>query len=216
MKILEPSARILTPIAHIQPSIELLEFAGRTCYKTEGKCSPGSAGPFVHKIANTFKHESVIEHASISVLFVCDRGVSHELVRHRLGAYSQESTRYCNYSKEQFGREITVIKPLWWNPDDLATQAKYFSWKLAMQNAEASYFALIDAGATPQEARSVLPNSLKTEVIATFNLRQWRHVFKMRCSSKAHPQMQQVMKPLQAEFAKLIPELFGEIQTQET
>ena len=205
MKIIEPSYEILTPIS--RSALGMIELAGRTCYKSEGSITPDSAGPFVKKIANVYKHESVIEHSSLTVKFVCDRGVSHELVRHRLCAFSQESTRYCNYSKEKFGREITVIRPPFWEPCDHRSTF----WQLACESAEAAYFSLIDHGASPQEARSVLPNSLKTEIVVTANFREWRHIFKMRCSEKAHPQMRQLMIPLLAELASQLPELFADI-----
>ena len=209
MKIIEPSFEILTPIEgeHGLAMLRLIELSARTCYKSEGAITCDSAGPFVTKIATVFKHVSVIEHCSVTVKFVCDRGVTHEMVRHRIAAYSQESTRYCNYSKDKFGKEITVIQPLFFE----VASPKWMQWKLACESAEGHYFALLDAGASPQEARSVLPNSLKTEIVMTANLREWQHVFRLRTSSKAHPQMQQIMKPLLAEFQKHLPELFAEI-----
>jgi len=145
-----------------------------------------------------------MEHAGFSVKFICDRGVTHELVRHRLAAYSQESTRHCNYSKDKFNREITVIRPLFFEEGSL----KYKHWKRACKDTENAYFDLLDAGASPQEARSVLPNSLKTEIVMTANLREWKHVFAMRCSDKAHPQIRQVMIPLRDEVTKILPEIF--------
>lgn len=213
MKIIKPSFEILTPI-HGEPGrnmLRLIELAARNCYKSEDAITCDSHSAFVKKIATVFKHESVVEHACVTVRFVCDRGVSHEIVRHRIAAYSQESTRYCNYGKDKFGKEITVIHPLFWNPDDPKTSGQYFDWRFSCQVAEAMYFKLLDCGASPQEARSVLPNSLKTEIVMTANLREWAHVFRLRCSSKAHPQMQQLMKPLLEEFKQHLPELFGEI-----
>ena len=203
MQIISPSYTILTFINR-DNILNLLELAGRTCYKSEGQCSVGSASPFVEKICKTFKHESVIEHAGFSVKFVCDRGVSHELVRHRLAAYSQESTRYCNYSKEKFGNEITVIRPCFWKQDS----DEYTVWKIACASAERDYIDLLARGASAQEARSILPNSLKTEIVMTANLREWKHVFSMRCSDKAHPQMREIMIPLQNEIQKILPEIF--------
>lgn len=154
-------------------------------------------------------HESVIEHASMSVRFICDRGVTHELVRHRLCAFSQESTRYCNYSKAKFGNEITVIEPCFWRDDPDAMQR----WQLMCEQAEATYLSMLDAGASPQEARSVLPNSLKTEIVCTANLREWRHIFRLRTSNRAHPQMREVMRPLLATARRLLPELFDDVGT---
>jgi thymidylate synthase (FAD) len=206
MKIISPSFEILSPVD--RAALGLVELAGRTCYKSEDKITAESAGPFVSKICNTFKHESVIEHSLLTVKFICDRGVSHELVRHRLCAFSQESTRYCNYSRDKFGREITVIKPLFFEPDS----PKYNAWGNAMQAAENAYFALIDLGASPQEARSVLPNSLKTEIVVSANWREWRHIFRLRTSDKAHPQMREIMRPLHEQMAAALPEIFAEVK----
>jgi thymidylate synthase (FAD) len=210
MKIIDPSHHFETPISgeHGRAMLRLIEAAARTCYKSECKITAESAGEFVRKIAQVKKHVSVIEHASATVRFICDRGVTHEIVRHRLAAYSQESTRYCNYSKEQFGKEITVIRPPFWSECD----HRYEFWKQGCEDAERAYFALLDYGASPQEARSVLPNSLKTEIVMTANLREWRHVFTLRCSPSAHPQMQQLMKPVFEEFRTHLPELFDDIK----
>jgi thymidylate synthase (FAD) len=152
-------------------------------------------------------HFSVIEHQSITVRIVCDRGISHEIVRHRLASYTQESTRYCNYSKGKYGSELTVIKPCFWNEDD----EKFIIWKESLIQSEIAYNKLISLGASPQEARSVLPNSLKTEIVVTMNLREWKHFFKLRTSEAAHPQMREIAKPLLKEFQKLIPIVFNNI-----
>ena len=214
MKIISPSHHFETPIhgEHGRAMLQLIERAARTCYKSECKITSESAGDFVRKIAQVKKHVSVIEHVSVTIRFICDRGVTHEIVRHRIAAYSQESTRYCNYGKDQFGKEITVIEPPFWKPSDPATCDRYMMWKYCCEQAETSYFQLLAQGATPQEARSVLPNSLKTEIVMTANLREWRHVFALRCASAAHPQMQQLMKPVLVEFKQHLPELFGDIQ----
>jgi thymidylate synthase (FAD) len=210
MKIIEPSHKFETPIdgEHGQAMLRLIEAAARTCYKSECKITADSAGDFVRKIAQVKKHVSVVEHASVTIRFICDRGVTHEIVRHRIAAYSQESTRYCNYAKDQFGKEITVIRPPFWSPCD----HRYTFWAMACEQAEKAYFAMLDYGASPQEARSVLPNSLKTEIVMTANLREWGHVMRLRCSPSAHPQMQQLMKPVLAEFQKHLPELFDDIK----
>ena len=147
--------------------LSLTELAGRTCYKSEAKISEGSAEKFVQNILKR-GHEAVIEHGSVTVRFTCDRGVSHEIVRHRLASYCQESTRYCNYGKEQFGTEITFIAPAWTSEGYLP----YTLWKKACEEAEQSYFKLLDIGCSPQEARSVLPNSTKTEVVTTANIQE--------------------------------------------
>lgn len=204
MKIIKASYEILTATPDLEKIIEL---GGRTCYKSEDKITDDSAKEFIQRIKN-FKHESVLEHGAITVRFVVDRGVSHELVRHRLASFSQESTRYCNYGKEKFGNEITVIEPCFWTKDDL----QYRYWYYGCERAEAAYFTLLNSGATPQQARSVLPNSLKTEVVMTANPREWRHVITVRAHRDAHPQMQEVMRPLAKEFADRWPALFGDIE----
>jgi thymidylate synthase (FAD) len=173
----------------------------------------GKEEPSSHKLVRRILdsgHLSVIEHASITVRFICDRGVTHELVRHRLAAYSQESTRYCNYSKGKFGGEVTFVKPCFWRTATHTELERYHMWCNAMQAAEGAYLDLLVKGASPQEARSVLPNSLKTEIVMTANLREWRHVFKLRCSEKAHPQMRQLMVPLRDELRGKIPLVFDE------
>jgi thymidylate synthase (FAD) len=204
MKIIKASAEIINATPDLEQTIEL---AGRVCYKSEDRINAESATKFISKLNET-KHESVLEHGAISVRFTVDRGVSHELVRHRLASFSQESTRYCNYGKDKFGNEITVIEPCFWNEEE--NEAEYWHWYNACKTAEDCYFALIHLKRTPQEVRSVLPNSLKTEVVMTANPREWRHVFKLRCAKEAHPQMREVMIPLADQFAKTWPALFGE------
>ena len=149
----------------------------------------------------------MIEHVGATVRFICDRGVTHEIVRHRIASYSQESTRYCNYSKSKFGNEITVIDPRPFIPDG----AKFDIWKMAMQEAEQRYFSLIKCGMKPQMARSVLPNSLKTEIVMTANLREWRHFFFLRAAKPAHPQMRQLACPLLKEFRERVPVIFDDV-----
>jgi thymidylate synthase (FAD) len=143
-------------------------------------------------------HESVIEHAVITVRIVCDRGVSHELVRHRLASYSQESTRYVD------SRAMVVVRPCYWRGEAMHAQ-----WLAAMREAERAYCGLLDSGAAPEEARAVLPNSLATVVVMTANIREWRHVLRLRCSRAAHPQMREIMLPLQRDLARRYPVLFG-------
>lgn len=199
MKIIEPMVFIESDVTQEQ-AMRIIERAGRVCYKSEDKIENGSSLKFIRGILKR-GHESVIEHMAITVRIVCDRGVSHEIVRHRIASYSQESTRYCNYSTERFSNEITVIKPLFWNE----TSKEYLIWKKAMQDCEKAYFDLINSGATPQEARSVLPNSLKTEIFVTMNFREWRHFFRLRCSTAAHPQMQQVARMILNQFNNKYP-----------
>ena len=138
-----------------------------------------------NEIVSTYQR---LVHEDVSVKFICDRGVTHEIIRHRPASFCQESTRYCNYSKDGFGGEITVIKPMNFDCGDFP----YRIWKRSCENAETAYFDLLNEGCTPQEARDVLPNSLKTELIMTAPLMEWCHFFNLRMSPAAHPQMQEV------------------------
>lgn len=199
MRITEPKVAIESSMTQ-EDAMMLIERAGRVCYKSEGKIGVGSAEKFISEILQR-GHESVIEHVSITVRVICDRGVTHEIVRHRIASYSQESTRYCNYTSDKFSNEITVIKPLFWEESN----EKFLIWREAMEDAERHYFKLINAGASPQEARSVLPNSLKTEIFMTMNFREWRHFFTLRCGSAAHPQMQQVANMILDQFKEKYP-----------
>jgi thymidylate synthase (FAD) len=205
MKIVKASFEILGN-PNPEEILKAIEIAGRKCYKSEDKITPESSKRFVEGIIKS-GHESVLEHQSISVNIICDRGVSHQLVRHRIASYSQESTRYCNYSKDKFSNEVTFVEPFFWrdsNPLKLL-------WEKSMEYAEWIYLEMIKNGAKPQEARSVLPNSLKTEITMTMNLRQWRHFFKLRTSSKAHPQMREIAVPMLCDFTNLLPEVFKDI-----
>ena len=186
--------------------LQLLERCGRVCYKSEDKITDDSAAGFVGRIMES-QHESVIEHVSASVLFVTDRGVTHEIVRHRIASYSQESTRYCNYSKGKFDGGLTIIQPVFWNTGS-EDNARLSVWNQAMKDAEYRYLRLIQLGATAQEARSVLPNSLKTEIVMTANLREWRYFFRLRCSQKAHPQMRDLALKALKMFQEKVPVLF--------
>jgi len=208
---MKPSATIESPFRR-NDLLSLIEKAGRTCYKSEDKITEDSASRFLDSIMKK-GHLSVIEHFSVTVRFVIDRGVSHELVRHRLCAFSQESTRYCNYKGG-----VAFIIPPWvslmpgeYTERDLSSvTGMSHQWVLAMIWAEHFYKLLIDNKWSPQQARSVLPNSLKTEIVTTANLREWKHIFSLRCSKAAHPQMQEVMLPLEALFQLQVPEIFGE------
>ena len=205
MKISKASFEIINN-TNPQDIIKNIEKFGRICYKSESSITNESAEPFIIKIINS-GHESVIEHEKISVKIICDRGVSHEIVRHRIASYSQESTRYCNYSKDKFGKEITFIKPCFWDEES----EQYKIWLDSMIGAEQAYMSLIDMGTPPEQARSILPNSLKTEIIVTMNLREWRHFFKLRTSKRAHPQMREISVPLLESFKKMLPCIFNDI-----
>lgn len=192
-----------------QKVLQKIEAAARTCYKSEGKIQEGSAAKLVAGLIKS-GHEAMLEHASVTVKFVVDRGISHELVRHRLASFAQESTRYCNYSKDDFGSEITFIIP-----DYLEYKSEGWNiWKESMKQAEDAYFKMLDFGLSPQQARAVLPNSLKTEVVMTANLREWRHFFKLRAlgtTGKSHPQMLEVAVPLLEDMKNLIPVVFDDL-----
>jgi len=203
MKIIKPFFVIEDEIDG-EKILKNLERYGRTAYKSEDKITADSAAKFVGNIIKS-GHESVIEHEKITVRIICDRGVSHEIVRHRLASYTQESTRYCDYLK--LG-SITVIEPFFFKNE----KKKRKVWEKTIRACEKGYNNLRKLGATPQEARSVLPNSLKTEIVMTGNLREWRHFFKLRCSKKAHPQMREIAIPLLKEFQKRIPVIFDDIQ----
>lgn len=184
--------------------IQLIEAAGRVCYKSEEKITDTSFVDFLERIVRK-GHESVLEHSMLTVRFICDRGVSHELVRHRLASFSQESTRYCNY-----GGEVAFIMPCFFK-QCLNVYPPYVLWKDAMLSSEDTYKEMLKQGASPQEARSVLPNSTKTEVVMTANLREWRHILKLRTSKAAHPQMRELMCPLLEDLKASIPVIFDDI-----
>ena len=216
MKIIQPSFKIEDPIGP-EAGIELLqriERAGRTCYKSEDKITSDSSARFIKNILSR-GHESVLEHEKITVRIICDRGVTHEIVRHRLASYSQESTRYCNYANNKFGNEITVIDPSeafdWIKNGSKECNRLWCIWEDSMKQAERNYFELLEYGATPQEARSVLPNSLKTEIVMTANIREWRHFFKLRTAVSAHPQMRQITRPMLKEFRERFSILFDDV-----
>lgn len=224
MNILKAGFDILTPIS--EGGIEELkhiEKIGRVCYKSEGKITEDgeSAKKFVKMLIDR-GHEAMIEHSSLSVKFVVDRGVSHELVRHRIASFAQESTRYVNYSLEKFGNEINVIDihdginldNKMKNMDSDTILAIMNEWCLAMEDAEKHYMKMIELGATPQIARSVLPNSTKTEITISANYREWRNFFKLRVPNTAHPQMREVTIPLLKELKRRLPIIFDDIEEE--
>lgn len=213
MRIIEPSYEILTEISEGGiKELQHIEKIGRVCYKSEDKITEDgeSAKKFVKMLIGR-GHEAMIEHSSLSVKFTVDRGVSHELVRHRIASFAQESTRYCNYSKDKFDNGITFIKPFFFEN----ASERYVEWEEAMNIAEQTYLKLLDLGATPQEARSVLPNSTKTEITITANYREWRNFFKLRTAKAAHPQMTQVTRPLLKELKTRLPIIFDDIEVEE-
>lgn len=223
MKTIKAGYEILTPISDRGgDELRLIEIAGRTCYKSEDKITEDSGKEFVRKMIKNH-HEAMLEHSSLTIKFICDRGVSHELVRHRLASFGQESTRFCNYASEKHGGEITFIEPFFFfdaverkmtEEERKKYEAKRSAWEFAMKHAENVYLTLISLGATPQEARSVLPNSVKTEVVMTANYREWRHFFNLRAAratGPAHPQMEEITVPLLRELNNRIPVVFEDI-----
>jgi thymidylate synthase (FAD) len=201
MKIAKQSVELL---ACTPDALLLIEKAGRTCYKSEAKITAESAEAFVRTILKS-GHESVIEHASATFRIVCDRGISHEIVRHRLASYSQESTRYCNYGKK--GGEITVIMP-----ENLAFGQGRGSWEAAVVAAEHSYLKMLECGCLPQIARSVLPTCLKTELVMTANFREWRHFIRMRSAKAAHPQVQEIARMILRWFDENYPVIVEDLK----
>ena len=204
MKVMDAFAEIMSPIDG-EAVLRHIELCGRVCYKSEGRITAASARRFVGNLIER-GHESVLEHFSFTVRFVCDRGVSHEIVRHRIASFSQESTRYCNYGAGDGG--CTFIRPIMFEKGS----QRYREWVGAMERAERCYLDMLDAGAKPEEARSVLPNSLKTEVVMTANLREWRHFFRMRTAIAAHPQVREIASPLLGALKELVDVVFDDIQ----
>lgn len=206
MRIIEPSVTILTPIDG-QAILKHIEQVGRVCYKSEDKTEEGSAEKFVAGIIKR-GHEAVIEHFNISVKFTTDRGISHEIVRHRIASFCQESSRYCNYSNEKFGKEITVVKPV----DIALFSPDYYKWKSVCEVCELAYGQLLENGCKPQTARAVLPTCTKTELVMTANLREWRHFINLRGSAAAHPDIRILAKDLLRQLKEQIPVVFDDLE----
>ena len=239
MKLIKPSYSILT-IIDGERILREIEEAARTCYQSEGKIEitdeddsgfpviggyAKSARVLIKKLINSGHHAMLEFGGMISVRFITDRGVSHELVRHRMASFAQESTRYCNYGN---GKDVTYIVPDWFRCQTIEDFDKFENqfaldetctkqdiieahWYEAIKVSEECYQIMILNGASPQQARSVLPNSLKTEINISANIREWRHIFKLRTAKAVHPQMRELMRPLLDEFKKRIPILFDDI-----
>jgi len=202
MKIVKPSVELLW----ITPNPEQqIETAGRTCYKSEDKITADSAAEFSRKLRKS-GHHAMIEHAVASFKIVTDKGITHEIVRHRLASYAQESTRYCNYSGEKFGNECSFIEP-----PGLTTFQRSI-WIPACQYAETRYFALLNTGCSPQIARSVLPHCLKTEIVMMCNFREWRHFITLRGSKAAHPQIRPIAMAIWWALNQFAPSIFEDIK----
>ena len=224
MNKITPYYEILTPISDDGiDELKHIERIGRVCYKSENKITDDgeSAKKFVAMLIRN-GHEAMIEHSSLSVKLAVDRGVSHEIVRHRIASFAQESTRYCNYTNNKFCKQCTFIDITdgikmdkgMKNIDSYTMALIILEWHNAMKDAERHYMTMIELGATPQIARSVLPNSIKTEIVITANYREWRNFFKLRTESVAHPQMREITIPLLEELKEKIPIIFDDIEVQ--
>ena len=211
MKVIQASYEILTDLSDPIKILKDIERAGRVCYKSENNITDDSCITFCKNIINR-GHEAVIEHSQLSVKFIVDRAIANELVRHRLASYCQESSRYCNYSKDKFYNEIKVIEPEELLPRN---STDYNIWWVSCKNAEEAYMTMISNGVKPEIARSVLPLSTATEIIMTANIREWRNMLKLRSSHnmRAHPQMRSICDSLLAELKSKIPVLFDDIVT---
>lgn len=204
MKIVAQNFEILTEISpNAEKELGLIERAGRTCYKSETK-DRETTERFVKGIIKR-GHESVLEHSMLTVKFITSRSVTHQLVRHRLAAFSQESQRYCNYSKERFGNEVQFVAPVSIPVDE------YQAWKNSCIMDEKEYLKLIQKGVNPEIARAVLPNCTKTEIVMSANYREWRHVLKERTNERADPNMRALMNGLLRELKQRIPVIFEDV-----
>lgn len=217
MKIVEQSHEVLCISSGLEFPLTKLELAGRTCYKSEDRITADSATKFVQMLKDR-GHDAMLEFGWIMVKFITNRGVTHELVRHRLCSFAQESTRYVKYN-----HDMEFIRPVWIPSDILHMDEFYMDkvlhqfddhrigyWLMSMMEAERSYINLLSHGWRPEQAREVLPNSLKTEIVVGANFREWMHIFKLRCAKAAHPQMRELMIPLREELKRVIPVLFEE------
>ena len=211
MRIIEPSYEILTPIDG-EEILKTIEKVARTCYKSEEKIAEGTAAKMVNNLISN-GHEAMIEFFDITVKFIHNRGFSHEMVRHRLCSFAQESTRYCNYSDDKFGNELTVIRPYWLNQENgvIEETPKGDMWYRSISFSEVAYFTLLNLKQQPQAARGVLPNDLKTEINVKANLREWRAIFKLRTAPAAHPDMRRAMTPLLKELQDTLHYIFDDI-----
>lgn len=207
MKCIKASYEIFTDLSDpITTILKPIERAGRICYKSENNITDDSCITFCKNILNR-GHEAVIEHSQLSVKFTIDRAIANELVRHRIASYCQESSRYCNYSKNKFGNEIKVIIP-----EELENDVVNYSvWYESCMHSENAYMALLSNNVKPELARNVLPLSTATEIIVTTNIREWRQIFRLRASQFAHPQMRSIMISLLKELKEKIPVLFDDI-----
>lgn len=211
MIIVKPSYVIMNEIDGLK-ELQHIEKIARVCYKSENRIDPsGESAKKMLAMLIRCKHEAMLEHSHLAVKFIIDRGITHELIRHRIASFAQESTRYCNYANDKFGNQITVIEPFFYKDKP----ERYAAWKKGCEEAEKAYFELLKMGSTPQEARAVLPTSLKTEITVSANYREWRNIFRLRCAPDAHPQIREIMIPLLHDLQKRIPIIFDDLQFED-
>lgn len=214
MKVIKPSYEIITDLDSNR-ILKDIERAARSCYKSEDKITEESATDFIARLLKK-GHEAMIEHSYLSVNFIVNRGFTHECVRHRLAAFAQESTRYCNYSKGKFGTELSILKPRYIDKLEVDNIEAFQVWQETMLYLEKQYIKMATKkedgglGISPQIARDILPIGVKAEITVSCNLREWRHIFKMRTHQTAHPIMHELMRPLCEELKTKIPVLFDE------
>ena len=207
VKVIQQSYEILTDLSDSTKILKDIERVGRVCYKSESNITQDSYIKFC-KMLRDRGHEAMIEHSQLSVKFIVNRAIANEIVRHRLFSFAQASTRYINYSKDKFGNEIKVIEPEELLPSNSSV---YQFWYNSCKNAEDAYMALLYDNVKPEIARDVLPLSTATEIVVTGNIREWRHFFKLRCDSKAHPQLVSISRKLLNDLKLKIPVLFDDI-----
>ena len=207
VKVIQQSYEILTDLSDSTKILKDIERVGRVCYKSESNITQDSYIKFC-KMLRDRGHEAMIEHSQLSVKFIVNRAIANEIVRHRLFSFAQESTRYINYSKDKFCNEIKVIEPEELLPSNSSV---YQFWYNSCKNAEDAYMALLYDNVKPEIARDVLPLSTATEIVVTGNIREWRHFFKLRCDSKAHPQIVSISRKLLNDLKSKIPVLFDDI-----
>lgn len=218
MKVIKPSIEI-TFFTSDDGNIpeEIIEKTGRTCYKSEDKITEGSAEKFVQMLRDR-GHHAMLEFGYAMARIIADRGLTHELVRHRLASFAQESTRYCNYNKGKFGSEITVVEQPGIGENVKSTvkitgaeERKKDIWYNIIAEIEKAYKELISLGVQPQIARSILPIGIKSEIVIGANLREWRHIFDLRCAPSAHPIIRGIMLQALEKFYKKMPAIYSDL-----
>lgn len=204
--------KIIEPLVEVEnfdglKIMKNIERACRTCYRSEDKITEDSYKNLIKNCVNR-GHESVLEHEKITVRLTCDIGVYKDLTRHRIASFSIESTRYCNYGKDKWDNQIKFIKPCNIEGDS----ELYSNWVGTMDFVEKEYIAMSKNGATPDQMRMILPHSTAAEVTMTANIREWKHIFELRCSKRVHPSVQQVMIPLLLYFKEKMPEIYESVE----